>query len=59
VVRDLAGCLHLKPFKIVADLLEMKLFKTADDTVDFETASIVARNHGYRAERPPPGMLVL
>lgn len=58
-VRDLARFLHLKPFKIVADLLAMKLFKTADDTVDFETASIVARKHGYRAEKPPPDMLVL
>lgn len=59
VVRDLAGVLHLKPFKVVADLMELKLFKSADDTVDFETASAVARKHGYRPERPPPGMLVL
>ncbi len=59
VVRDLAGALHLKPFKVVADLVEMKLFKSPDDTVDFETASRVARKHGYRAERPPPGVLVL
>jgi hypothetical protein len=58
-VRDLARFLHLKPFKVVADLLEMELFKTADDTVDFETAAIVARHHRCKAQRPPPGMLVL
>jgi hypothetical protein len=58
-VYELARSMHLKPFKVVADLMEMRLFKTPDDTVDFETASIVASKHGYRARRPPPGMLVL
>lgn len=58
-VKDLASALGLKPFKVIADLMELKLFKAAHDTVDFETASRVAQKHGYRAERPPPGMLVL
>ncbi len=58
-VRDLAIVLQLKPFKIIADLMEMKLFKGPDDLVDFETASRIAQKHGYRAERPPPGVLVL
>jgi translation initiation factor IF-2 len=58
-VKDLASALGLKPFKVIADLMELKLFKAAHDTVDFETASRVAHKHGYRAERPPPGMLVL
>lgn len=59
MVKDLASALKLKPFKVVADLMEMKLFKFPDDSVDFETASLIARKHGYRAQRPPPGMLVL
>ncbi|SPE50505.1 hypothetical protein SBV1_1140018 [Verrucomicrobia bacterium] len=59
VVRDLAGALGLKPFQVIADLMALKLFKAPDDTVDFETASLVARKHGYRPERPPPGVLVL
>jgi len=59
VVRDLASALELKPFKVVADLMELKLLKSPDDTVDFETASRIARKHGYRAQRPPPGVLVL
>jgi translation initiation factor IF-2 len=59
LVRDLASALGVKPFRLIADLMELKLFKTADDTVDFETASLIARKHGYLPERPPPGMLVL
>jgi hypothetical protein len=58
-VRDLAIALSLKPFKVVADLMEMKRFKSPEDPVDFETACAVARKHGYRPERPPPGVLVL
>jgi translation initiation factor IF-2 len=59
VVRDLASAIQVKPFKVVADLMELRIFKSPDETVDFETAAIVARKHGYRAERPPPGVLVL
>jgi translation initiation factor IF-2 len=58
-VRDLASALQLKSFKVIADLMELKLFKTPDDTVDFATASRIAEKHGFRAERPPPGVLVL
>jgi hypothetical protein len=59
VVRDLASAIHVKPFKVIADLMELRIFTFPDDTVDFETAAIVAQKHGYRAERPPPGVLVL
>ncbi len=51
-----------KPFdpdKESDDLLDLQQFKNADDEVDFATASIIAEKHGYRAERPPPGVLVL
>ncbi len=58
-VRDLAIALQLKPFKVVADLMELKLFKGPNDMVDFETASVIARKHGYKPQRPPPGVLVL
>ena len=54
VVKDLARAIQVKPFKIVADLMEMRNFNTPDETVDFETAAIVARKHGYQAQRPPP-----
>jgi hypothetical protein len=59
VVRDLASALHLKPFKVIADLMELKVFKSPDDDLDFETAALVALKYGCRAERPPPGVLVL
>jgi len=59
VVKDLASAMGAKPFRIVAELLALKQFKTADEEVDFETASIIARNHGYQARKPPPGVLVL
>ena len=51
VVKDLAIALEMKPFKIVADLIAMGQFRHADETVDFETAWIIARKHGYWAER--------
>ncbi len=58
-IRDLAAALGLKPFQIVAELMRMKQFKQADDEIDFGTASRIARTHGYRAEPPPEGTLVL
>ena len=48
VVRDLASSIGVKPFLVVADLLALRQFKNADEEVDFATASIIARNHGYR-----------
>jgi translation initiation factor IF-2 len=58
-VRELASALGMKPFKVIADLLALGQFRRPDETIDFATASEVARKHGYRAERPPPGVLVL
>jgi hypothetical protein len=49
----------MKPFKVIADLMGMRIFKFPHDTVDFQTASLIARKHGYQPERPPPGALVL
>lgn len=59
VVKDLASSIRVKPFKVVDDLMQLRIFKSPDETVAFETAVIIARKHGYRAERPPPGVLVL
>jgi hypothetical protein len=49
IVRDLATALKVKPFKVVADLMQLKLFKTPDELISFEIAEIVARWHGHRA----------
>ena len=58
-VKDLASAFNVKPFKVVAELLALGQFKNADEQVDFEIASIIARKHGYQAQRPPPAVLVL
>ena len=58
-VRDLAIAIALKPFQVVAELMEMKQFKQPDEEIDFDTASLIARKHGYRPEKSPPGILVL
>ncbi len=54
VVEDLATALQVKPFKIVARLLRMRLFKQAKESIDFDTASLIVREHGYKAERAVP-----
>jgi hypothetical protein len=51
VVEELAEALNLKPFKVVARLLEMRQFKHTNEAIDFETATIIAREYGYRTER--------
>ena len=50
-VRELAAKLGKKPFVIVADLLDMRIFRHADEMIDFETASKVVQNYGYQAVR--------
>ena len=52
-VRELAGLLELKAFKVVAEVLELVIFKHADDLIDFATADVIARNHGFVAEKLP------
>ena len=59
LVRELAAAIGMKPFQVVSDLMELKQFKHADEEIDFGTASIIARKHGFRAEKPPPGVLIL
>ena len=50
-VRELAELLGLKPFKVVATLMELRLFKHADELINFATAANIARKHGFLAER--------
>jgi translation initiation factor IF-2 len=50
-VRDLAELLGLKPFKVVADVLELGIFKHTEELVDFSTAATVANKHGFTVER--------
>ena len=51
IVKDLAEQLGLKPFKVVAELLELRQFKHADECIGFSTAALIAEKHGYAAKR--------
>ena len=51
IVKDLAELLGLKPFKIVAQLLELRHFKHADECIAFDIAALIAANHGYVTKR--------
>ena len=53
-VKELAQLLGLKPFKVVADVLKLKIFKHADDLIDFSTAAKISNKHGYTVERILP-----
>ena len=53
-VKELAGLLGSKPFKVVAGVLELGIFKHAEDLIDFSTAAKIATKHGYVAERILP-----
>ncbi len=50
-IRELAELLGLRAFNVVADLLELRLFKHADDLVDFATATRIGNKHGFAVER--------
>jgi hypothetical protein len=49
-INELAELLQLRPFKVVADVLALGIFRHADELVDFSTASAIAANHGVTAE---------
>lgn len=50
-VADLAMALKQKPFHIVADLMELGLFATAEQQLPFDMIARVAQKHGYIAKR--------
>jgi len=50
-VKELAGLLELKPYKVVADVLALGIFKHADELIDFSTAATIGGRHGFLVER--------
>jgi hypothetical protein len=50
-VRELAMALKVKPFNVVGDLMDMRVFRHPEDRIDFETAARLAAIYGYKAER--------
>ena len=51
VVRDLTVALAQKPFRIIADLMELGVFANVFSAVEFAIADRVARKYGYKAEK--------
>jgi hypothetical protein len=49
-VRELAEAMKLKPFKLAADLMELKIFKHTEELIDFETAAKIAQKHGFQVK---------
>lgn len=48
---ELALLLGQKPFQIMADLMQMGVFATINQVLDFETIVRVARMHGFTARK--------
>ena len=50
IVRDLAEQMKLKPFKIIADLMELGVFANVNQAIDETTAQKVAAKNGFKFE---------
>jgi translation initiation factor IF-2 len=50
-VAGFSDQLGLKPFLVVAELLDMRIFRHYDEFIDFATAVAIARKHGFVVER--------
>ena len=50
-VLQLASILNQKPFRIIADLMEISVFANVNDELDFKTIVKVARQHGYAVKK--------
>ena len=50
-VGQLASLLKQKPFKIIADLMQLGFFATVTQCLGFEAVSQIARKYGYIAKK--------
>ena len=50
VVRDFAGELGLKPFKLISELMEVGIFASMNQTIDESVATQLALRHGFELE---------
>ena len=50
IVRDLAEALDRKPFQLIADLMELNVFATVNQTIDEFVAKQLCAKHGFRFE---------
>jgi hypothetical protein len=50
-VKELAALLGQKPFKIIADALELGIFANVDQALGFDSIAHIAGKYGYTAKR--------
>jgi Translation initiation factor IF-2, N-terminal region len=50
-VSELAAALSQKPFRIIADLIELGIFVTIKHQLDFDLISRVVRKYGFAAKQ--------
>jgi translation initiation factor IF-2 len=51
VVKELATLMGLKPFKLIADLMELQHYVSAEATIDAEVATKICAKHGFVFEK--------
>ncbi|MDA7920311.1 translation initiation factor IF-2 [Verrucomicrobiales bacterium] len=51
IVKELAGLMKLKPFKIIQDLMEMDVFANLTQSIEPEVASRICEKHGFIFEK--------
>lgn len=52
IVKDLAEKMGLRPFKVIADLITLKVFvANADKAIELDVAEKVCEKHGFKLER--------
>ncbi len=50
-IRELAELLAVKPFKVVPEVLKLRMFKHANEFIDFSTAAKIGLKHGLIVEK--------
>tara|TARA_B100000965_G_scaffold404685_1_gene436211 strand:+ start:1195 stop:3483 length:2289 start_codon:yes stop_codon:yes gene_type:complete len=50
VVRDFAGLLDMKPFRLISELMEMGIFASMNQVIEEEVAQQLAERHGFVLE---------
>ena len=51
IVRELAAQMALKPFKLIADLMELQIYVAADATIEADVAAKICAKHGFTFEK--------
>ena len=50
VVREFAGLIGMKPFKLISELMKMDIFGSMNQVLEEPVAQLIAEKHGYQLE---------